>query len=142
MSSHLIFQSVLAYFTVVSVLSDIFPLTSEIKEIMEEQGSNNAIVTSSDHEILRQSSQDTISKSAVTHLSVLSFISHPVVSNPAYLRRSRPETRAGRHTVLQELFALLSSLAHAVCFIFSPSLHLNPDLLTTYDDVLQLFQGR
>ena len=48
-------------------LSDIFPFTSDIKELMREQGSNNVIVTSAHREILRQSSQDTISKSAPNH---------------------------------------------------------------------------
>uniref|UniRef100_A0A667Z924 Pecanex-like protein n=1 Tax=Myripristis murdjan TaxID=586833 RepID=A0A667Z924_9TELE len=36
--------------------------TKDIKELMREQGSNNVIVTSAHREILRQSSQDTISK--------------------------------------------------------------------------------
>lgn len=45
-------------------LSDFFPFTSDIKELMREQGSNNVIVTSAHREILRQSSQDTIRKSA------------------------------------------------------------------------------
>uniref|UniRef100_A0A3Q1JIQ4 Pecanex-like protein n=1 Tax=Anabas testudineus TaxID=64144 RepID=A0A3Q1JIQ4_ANATE len=39
---------------------DFFPFTSDIKELMREQGSNNVIVTSAHREILRQSSQDTI----------------------------------------------------------------------------------
>lgn len=46
-------------------LSNFFsPFTSDIKELMREQGSSNVIVTSANREILRQSSQDTISKSA------------------------------------------------------------------------------
>lgn len=43
-------------------LSDFFSFTSDIKELMREQGSSNVIVTSAHREILRQSSQDTISK--------------------------------------------------------------------------------
>ena len=42
-------------------------LTSDIKELMREQGSNNVIVTSAHRDILRQSSQDTIRKSAINH---------------------------------------------------------------------------
>lgn len=50
----------------VCFLSDFFPFTLDIKELLREQGSNNVIVTSAHREILRQSSQDTISKSATT----------------------------------------------------------------------------
>lgn len=48
-------------------LSDLFSFTSDIKELMREQGSSNVIVTSAHREFLRQSSQDTISKSATIH---------------------------------------------------------------------------
>ncbi|XP_061595772.1 pecanex-like protein 3 isoform X1 [Cololabis saira] len=43
--------------------------SKEIKELMEEQGSNNAIVTS-DHRILCQSSQDTIRAPSVTQSAI------------------------------------------------------------------------
>lgn len=46
------------------LLSDVFSFTWDIKELMQEQGSSNVIVTSAHREILRQNSQDTISKSA------------------------------------------------------------------------------
>uniref|UniRef100_A0A8C3A091 Pecanex-like protein n=1 Tax=Cyclopterus lumpus TaxID=8103 RepID=A0A8C3A091_CYCLU len=39
---------------------DLLPFTSDIKELMREQGRNNVIVTSAHREILRQRSQDTI----------------------------------------------------------------------------------
>lgn len=49
-----------------NICSDIFSFTTDIKELMREQGSNNVIVTSAHREVLRQSSQDTISKSVTT----------------------------------------------------------------------------
>uniref|UniRef100_A0A667YHD9 Pecanex-like protein n=1 Tax=Myripristis murdjan TaxID=586833 RepID=A0A667YHD9_9TELE len=48
--------------------------TKDIKELMREQGSNNVIVTSAHREILRQSSQDTISKPAAIHPPETSII--------------------------------------------------------------------
>lgn len=49
-----------------NICSEISSFAADIKELMREQGSNNVIVTSAHREVLRQSSQDTISKSAIT----------------------------------------------------------------------------
>lgn len=57
-------------------LSDFFPFISDIKELLREQGSNNVIVTSAHREILRQSSQDTISKSATILWPETTIIHH------------------------------------------------------------------
>lgn len=49
---------------------------------MREQGSNNVIVTSAHRDILRQSSQDTISKSATIHrpeTSIIIFSEHCLI---------------------------------------------------------------
>lgn len=51
--------------------------TSDIKELMQEQGSSNVIVASAHREILRQSSQDAISKSATIHRWARAASRHP-----------------------------------------------------------------